>query len=36
MFTPRKTVGQMTQEAKERIENISVEELQAEMELGEV
>jgi rhodanese-related sulfurtransferase len=36
MFTPRKTVGQMAQEAKGRIENLTVEQLQAEMAGGEV
>ncbi len=36
MFTPRKTVGQMVEEAKTRIENLSLEQLQAELQSGEV
>lgn len=36
MFTPRKTVGQMVEEAKTRIENLSLEQLQAELQNGEV
>jgi hypothetical protein len=36
MFTPRKTVGQMVEEAKTRIENLSLEQLQAELHNGEV
>lgn len=35
MFTPKKTVGQMAQEAKERIENLSAEQVRAEMDQGE-
>ena len=35
MFTPRKTVGQMVQEAKTRIENLTPEQLQAELASGE-
>jgi rhodanese-related sulfurtransferase len=31
MFTPRKTVDQMVQEAKTRIQNLSLEQLQAEL-----
>ena len=36
MFTPRKTVGQMVEEAKTRIENLSLKQLQAELQSGEV
>ncbi len=36
MFTPRKTVGQMIEEAKTRIENLSLKQLQAELQSGEV
>ncbi len=36
MFTPRKTVGQMVEAAKTRIENLSLEQLQAELQSGEV
>ncbi len=36
MFTPRKTVGQMVEEAKTRIENLSLKQLQAELQNGEV
>ena len=36
MFTPRKTVGQMVEEAKTRIQNLSLEQLQAELAAGEV
>ena len=35
MFTPRKTVGQIVAAAKARIENLSLEGLQAELETGE-
>jgi rhodanese-related sulfurtransferase len=34
MFTPKKTVGQMVEEAKRRIENLSLEQLRAEIERG--
>jgi len=36
MWKPRKTVGQMVEEAKTRIENLSVEEVEAEMARGDV
>jgi len=36
MWTPKKTVGQMVAEAKARIENLSVEQLEAEMARGDV
>lgn len=36
MFRPKKTVGQMVEEAQARIENLSNAQLQAEMALGEV
>jgi len=36
MFTPRKTVGQMVEESKARLENLTNEQLQAEMAKGEV
>ena len=36
MFTPRKTVGQMVEEAKTRIENLGLKQLQAELQSGEV
>jgi rhodanese-related sulfurtransferase len=36
MFKPRKTIGQMVQEARSRIENITLEELRAELEDGGV
>lgn len=36
MFTPRKTVGQLVEEAKTRIENLSLKQLQAELQSGEV
>ena len=36
MWTPKKTVGQMVEEAKRRIENLSVEQVEAEMARGEV
>lgn len=36
MYTPRKTVDQMVEEAKTRIENVSLEQLQAELQNGEV
>lgn len=36
MFTPRKTVGQMVQEAKTRLQNLSAEQLQQELQSGEV
>ncbi|HEY7540446.1 MAG TPA: rhodanese-like domain-containing protein [Methylomirabilota bacterium] len=35
MWKPKKTVGQMVEEAKTRIENLSVEQLEAEMKRGE-
>jgi len=36
MWKPRKTVGQMVEEAKTRIENLSVEQVEAEMARGDV
>jgi hypothetical protein len=36
MWKPKKTVGQMVEEAKTRIENLSVEQLEAEMARGGV
>lgn len=36
MFVPKKTVGQMVEEAKARIENLTNEQLQAEMAQGDV
>lgn len=36
MFEPKKTVGQMVEEAQARIENLTNEQLQAEMARGEV
>jgi len=36
MWKPKKTVGQMVEEAKTRIENLSVEEVEAEMARGDV
>ena len=36
MWKPRKTVGQMVDEAKTRIENLSVEQVEAEMARGDV
>lgn len=35
MFRPRKTIGEMVQEARTRVENVSVEQLRREMEAGE-
>jgi rhodanese-related sulfurtransferase len=34
MFTPRKTVGQLVAEAKQRIENLTIDQLRAEIERG--
>src|SRR5207244_12528904 len=36
MWKPRKTVGQMVEEAKTRIENLSVEQVETEMARGDV
>ena len=36
MFVPRKTTGQLVAEAKQRIENLTLEQLQREMEAGGV
>jgi len=36
MFVPRRTVGQLVAEAKQRVENLSVEEVEAEMARGDV
>jgi rhodanese-related sulfurtransferase len=36
MWKPRKTVGQMVEEAKTRIENLSVEQVEAEIARGDV
>ncbi len=36
MWKPKKTVGQMVEEAKARIENLSVEQVEAEMARGDV
>ena len=36
MWKPKKTVGQMVEEAKTRIENLSVEQVEAEMARGDV
>jgi rhodanese-related sulfurtransferase len=35
MFTPRKTVGQLVDEAKRRIENLSTEQLRQELDRGQ-
>jgi rhodanese-related sulfurtransferase len=35
-WRPRKTVGQLVEEAKTRIENLAIEELEAEMARGDV
>lgn len=35
-WRPKKTVGQMVEEAKKRIENLSIEQLEAEVTRGEV
>ncbi len=35
-WKPRKTVGQMVEEAKTRIENLSVEQVETEMARGDV
>ena len=35
MFTPKKTVDQMVKDAKTRIQNLSLEQLQAEMQSNE-
>ncbi len=35
MFVPKKTIDQMVQEAKTRVQNLSLEQLQAERELGQ-
>lgn len=35
MFTPRKTIDQMVQEAKTRVQNLTLEQLQAELQSGE-
>src|SRR3989449_5672878 len=36
MWKPRKSVGQMVEEAKTRIENLSIEQVEAEMARGDV
>jgi len=36
MWKPRKTVGQMVEEAKTRIENLTIEQVEAEMARGDV
>src|SRR5215471_7075504 len=36
MWKPKKTVGQMVEEAKQRIENLSVEQLEVEIARGDV
>jgi len=36
MFTPKKTIGQLVAEAKQRIENVTVDQLKAELARGEV
>ena len=36
MFTPKKTIGQLVAEAKQRIENVTVEQLAAELERGDI
>ena len=35
MFVPKKTIDQMVQEAKTRVQNLSLEQLQAERESGQ-
>lgn len=35
MFTPKKTVDQMVKEAKARIQNLSLEQFQAELQSGQ-
>jgi hypothetical protein len=35
MFTPKKTIDQMVKEAKTRVQNLSLEQLQAERESGQ-
>ncbi len=36
MFTPKKTIGQLVAEAKKRIENVTIDQLQAELSRGDV
>lgn len=36
MFTPKKPIGQLVAEAKQRIENVTVDQLKAELARGEV
>jgi rhodanese-related sulfurtransferase len=36
MFTPKKTIGQLVAEAKHRIENVTVEQLEAELARGDI
>jgi rhodanese-related sulfurtransferase len=36
MFVPRKTVGQLVEEAKQRIENLTLEQLREELARGDV
>jgi rhodanese-related sulfurtransferase len=36
MFTPKKTIGQLVAEAKRRIENVTVEQLEAELARGDI
>ena len=36
MFTPRKPIGQLVAEAKQRIENVTVEQLKAELARGDI
>jgi len=35
MFTPRKTIDQMVQEAQTRVQNLTLEQLQVELRSGE-
>ena len=36
MFVPKKTIGQMVEEAKRRVENLTIEQLEAERRRGDV
>ena len=36
MFTPRKPIGQLVAEAKQRIENVTIDQLKAELARGDV
>src|SRR5262252_11224380 len=36
MFVPKKTIGQMVEDAKRRVENLTIEQLEAERRRGDV